>query len=204
MRRAVLPAVAALLLAPVAAGAAPVKAGCRPVVTDPRGDTRLVQEPGADLLAVSLRSDAKDVTIAVTLADVDAPVTTSPLGRSVWVAFAAGEQPGFSARWYEGRDTTRAILSVPDVADDTDATSLALSTTAQPLEWSIDTKANALRLKVPLQVLRRYAGSVRKGSSVVVSDAQTYELFGTSEANTGGSIDLTTFDGARRWRVGDC
>jgi hypothetical protein len=205
MRTVLAAALAATVLVPAVAGAAPTRAGCRAVLTDPKGDTYggLHDEPGADITAVTLRSTAKTLTIATTLADVDAPILAAPGGKSIWVTFGTGEQSSFLAKFVQGIDKTYASLSVADVDSGTGAGSAFSGSKVADLTWSIDLKTNQVRVEAPIATLAKYAGAVRKGTPVRVRAIEVYDVEGLSEYHTGGSIDLN-HDGARAWRLGDC
>jgi hypothetical protein len=203
--RAVLAAaLAATVLVPAVADAAPTRAGCRAVLTDPKGDTYggLHDEPAADITAVTLRSTAKTLTVATTLADVDAPLMTAPGGRTIWVTFGTGEAT-FLAKWVQGIDKTYASLSVADLDSGTSAGSAFSGSKVADATWSVDVKGNQVRVVVPLATIATYAGAIRKGTPVRVRTIEVYDVEGLSEYHTGGSIDLN-HDGARAWRIGDC
>ncbi|HWL36867.1 MAG TPA: hypothetical protein VNQ77_11790 [Frankiaceae bacterium] len=205
MRSMLAAALAATVLVPAAADAAPTRAGCRAVLTDPKGDTYagLHHEPAGDITAITLRSTAKTLTVATTLADVDAPLVTAPGGRAIWVTFSTGEQRSFLAKWVQGIDKTYAALSVGDVDSGTGAGSAFAGSKVADLTWSVDVKANQVRVEVPLATIAKYAGAVRKGTPVRVRTIEVYEVHGLSEYHSGGSMDLN-HDGARAWRIGDC
>lgn len=205
MRTVLAAALAATALVPAVADAAPTRAGCRAVLTDPKGDTYagLHHEPAADVRAITLRSTAKTLTVATTLADVDAPLVASPGGRAIWVTFGAGEQTSFLAKWVEGIDKTHATLSVAGVDSGTGAGSAFAGSKVADLTWSVDVKSNQVRVEVPLATLAKHAGTARKGTLVRVRTIEVYEVHGLAEYHSGGSIDLN-HDGARAWRIGDC
>jgi hypothetical protein len=207
MRTLTAAAVAATLLAPAAASATPAKPGCRAVLTDPKGDTYdgLTAEPAADITNVTLCATKRALTLGVGIADIDAPLVLAPGGRSLWLTFSAGEERSFVVRWVQGLDATYARLYVGDVDESPGSQSAFLGHAVGELTWTVDAKANQVRVDVPLTLLGKYSGSTRKGTAVLVRDLQTYDVEGVSEYHTGGSIDTTDLGSTGRvWRIGDC
>ena len=189
---------ALLVLPAVAAQAAP---RCRDVATDPRKDTyafptgsSLYDEPGMDITAINFRLDAKNLTVVTSLVDVDAPMTTAPLGRGTWVIFDLGEA-SFLAAVAEGVDAQRAHLAVGEIDEGVDQGGSGASawsgTLVGDLKFRVDKVRNQLRVEVPLTLLRKYAGSpIGRGSHLSIRDAFTFNLAGASGAHTGSSVDI--------------
>ena len=200
MRRLV-PVIAALVVLPaVAAQAAPV-ARCKNVAVDPRGDTHdsytgtgLRNEPGADITAINFRSDAKTLTVVTTLVDVDAPVTTAPMGRDTWVVFDLMEA-SFAVKLAEGVDRSWALLAVGRIDEGAEhggnSASAWSGEIVADLTFRIDKSRNQIRVDVPLAELRKHTGGVRKGAYLQLRDAWTGAMAGISGAHAGSSIDVT-------------
>lgn len=198
MRRLIVPLAALLVLPGMAASAAP---RCRDVATDPRHDTydfptgsSLHDEPGMDITAINFRLDAKNLTVVTSLADVDAPMTTAPLGRGTWVIFELGEA-SFLVAVSEAVDRSRAHLAVGEVDEEVEqggsGGSAWWGTEVGELKFRIDKARNQLRVDVPLSLLRTHAGApVGRGSYLSVRDGFTYDLEGASGAHTGNSVDM--------------
>jgi hypothetical protein len=182
-------------------GGADAAARCHDVASDPRKDTydfptgsSVHDEPGMDITAVNFRSDAKTLTVVTTLADVDAPITTAPLGRGTWVIFNLGEA-SFLAAVAEGVDAKRAHLAVGELDQGVEQGGSGASawsgTEVAELTFRVDRARNQVRVEVPLSVLRQHAGApVRRGSFLSIRDAFTFDLAGISGAHSGSSVDI--------------
>jgi hypothetical protein len=208
MRRYVTAFLAAALLAPAAAEAAP-KPACTHVMTDARHDTyegfgNARDEPGADITALDLRSNATTLTVVTTLADVDAPVATAPLGRSIWVQFRIREK-GFLAKHVQAVDRSYGSLSVSTVdqgaGNNRASASAWTGVKVGEVPYVVDAVRNQVRLEIPLTLLREHAGALGKAEKVTVSDVSTYDVEGLSEYHSGGTID-TSFPAYGTWRLG--
>ena len=190
-------AFAAALVTTVGLAPAVAAPACRALLSDPSHDTTLeglvpVDEPGADLLAVDLGATRKKLRIVTTIRDVDAPLTTSPLGRGVLTRITVGG--------------TTFDVSVTHAKD---GTSGRVSVHGEPVggEWlghaSFETDAarNQLRVELPFAMLEPYAGHLGNGTRVTVASALTHDVKGTTKTTyLWSGIDQTT--GTAMWTIG--
>lgn len=178
-------------------------------MTDPRHDTyeffgAPYDEPGGDITALDLRSSSTTLTIVTTLADVDAPRATAPMGRSIWVQFRIRET-GFLAKHVEGIDKSFGTLSVSELdqgaGNDHASASAWSGRRVADIPYVVDVARNQVRLEVPLKLLRQYAGPLGKTERITVQDVSTYDVEGLSEYHSGGTIDMT-YPAYGAWRLG--
>jgi hypothetical protein len=199
-------AAAAVLVLPAAGAQAAPR--CRDVSTDPRGDTSFSEvsaSPGLDITAVNFRSDAKTLTVATSLVDVDAATPSAPLGRMTSVLVELGEA-SFMVSVTEGLDGAVAELHVGDVDQESDQPAGSASAWSGQrvafLTYRLDVKRNQIRVEVPLAVLRRHAGApVGRGSYLTLRDAMTWAIQGTSTTHAHHNVDAVAK--AAGWTLGD-
>lgn len=211
MRRLVIPLAALLVLPTVAAGAAP---RCRDVAVDARRDTyafptgsSLYDEPGMDLTALNFRADAKTLTVVTSIADVDALMTTAPLGRGTWVLFDLSEA-SFLVALAQGVDASVAHLSVGEVDESVEHGGSGAGAWsgkhAAYLKFRVDAARNQIRWEVPIAELRKHTGGIGRGSAIRLRQVFTFDLEGTSQAHTGGSVDFIDQPKSWSWGAPSC